>query len=201
MCLIIKFNMQFNKLSDFELVKLLRTEKKSAEGAFTELYHRYSPMVNAYCLKIVGNQQQSDDIFQDTFIKFYQNVKEDFPQTNVPGFLIKIARNLCLNLKRDRKNNVPIEELEYLGVNDYNYENKELLELITMALDLLDFEYSEAFILREYDGLQYDEIAEITNTSVSNAKSRVFRAKQKIRDLLEPYLKDLNKNLNTKLKR
>jgi RNA polymerase sigma-70 factor (ECF subfamily) len=57
-------------------------------------------------------------------------------------------------------------------------------------MELLEFEYKEAFILREYDGLPYNEIAEITGTTITNAKSRVFRAKQKIKEILQPYLQE-----------
>ncbi|MBI3258157.1 MAG: RNA polymerase sigma factor [Ignavibacteriae bacterium] len=72
-----------------------------------------------------------------------------------------------------------------------SYEQKELLDLIARSLELLSFEYREIFILREYDGLSYEEIAEVTGTTVTNAKTRAFRAKQKVKEILQPYLKDL----------
>jgi RNA polymerase sigma-70 factor (ECF subfamily) len=83
--------------------------------------------------------------------------------------------------------------MELMTEQNQQYENTELLQLITMSLDLIGFDYKEAFVLREWDGLSYNEIAELTGTSVENAKSRVFRAKQKIKDILAPYLKDLCK--------
>jgi RNA polymerase sigma-70 factor (ECF subfamily) len=64
--------------------------------------------------------------------------------------------------------------------------------MITRSLDLLDDEYREAFILREYSGLSYKELAEVTGISVANAKSRVFRAKERIKHILKPVLKDLS---------
>ena len=71
------------------------------------------------------------------------------------------------------------------------FENEELLALIGAAVELLDDEFREAFILREYESLSYEAIAELTGTTVSNAKSRVFRARQKIRKLLEPNIREL----------
>ncbi|MEJ5245358.1 MAG: RNA polymerase sigma factor [Bacteroidota bacterium] len=184
---------KYKTYSDRELVFLLRHDQKEAEKAFSELYNRYSSQVHAYCYRVINNPDVAEDIFQETFIRFYQNVKDNHKELNVPGFLITIARNLCLNYKRDRKIGVPVEEARNLFYQD-NYESKELLDLITRALDLLEDEYREVFILKEYAGMQYSEIAEILNISPANAKTRAFRAKQKIKEILSPYLKDLTRN-------
>jgi RNA polymerase sigma-70 factor (ECF subfamily) len=182
----------FSALSDNELAKLLKGSQTEAHTAFKELYDRHSPSIHAYCVKIVGDEDQAEDVFQETFIKFYQNIDPNISNLNVFGYLIKIARNLCLNFKRDRKQTVPIDELEYLFKDTQNYEQKELLDLINRSLELLEEEFREAFVLREYSGLDYEQIAHVCNISVANAKSRVFRAKQKIKMILKPYLKDLS---------
>ncbi len=181
----------YKKYSDIELVQILRTDKPKANQAFGELYNRHSSMLHAYCYKIIGDEDAAEDIFQEAFIKFYQNVTNELPNSNIPGFLVKIARNLCLNYKRDKRPTVPIEDLDFMFHESQNYEQKELLDLITRSLELVDDDYREAFILREYSGLSYEEIADTCNISLSNAKSRVFRAKQKLKSILEPYLKDL----------
>lgn len=185
---------KYSSYTDKRLVGMFGEDKALAERAFTELYHRYSSIVHAYCLRVLNNEEQAEDIFQETFINFYKHIKPDYGKINVPGFLIKIARNLCLNYKRDTKPTVTIEGLSIPANSSASViEQKELLELINTSLDLLDFDFRECFVLREYDGLSYKEIAEICNTSVSNAKSRVFRAKKKIKKILAPYLEDLCK--------
>lgn len=182
----------YKNLTDIELVALLQGNKSDASEAFRVLYDRYSSIVHAYCVRVIGDEDKADDIFQETFIKFYQKVQPDTLNTNIPGFLMRIARNLCLNAKRDKKNTVAIEEAEFFVNSSISYEQKELLDLITRSLDLLDDDYREAFVLREYSGLTYEEIAEVMGTSVGNAKSRVFRAKQKIKSILSPYLKEIS---------
>lgn len=180
--------------NDDKLIELLKSDDvKSSEAAFQEIYQRYSPMINAYLYKILNDEQLTEDFFQDTFIKFYINIKKDTFKTNIAGYLIKIARNLCLNYKRDKKSKVSIEDLNISIEKNQNYENQELLELINYALDLLDFDYKEAFILREYDGFSYQEIANITGTTLTNAKSRVFRAKKRIKEILQPYVQEFLK--------
>ena len=182
-----------NNLSDKELLKLLRGERMQSEAAFSEFYRRYAPAVHAYCSKVFNDRTQAEDIFQETIIRFYQKVDTNATVINIPGYLITIARNLCLNHKRDVVTTVQIDGMEIMTEQNQQYETTELLELITMSLDLIGFEYKEAFVLREWDGLPYNEIAEIIGTTIENAKSRVFRAKQKIKDILAPYMKELCK--------
>lgn len=187
-------NRNFKTNSDFELIQLLRENKKLSGQAFKELYNRYSSQIHAYCFKIFKDDTIAEDIFQETFMRFYQNVRVQDGSVNVHGYLITIARNLSLNHKKKNERIVYSDKLD-LQEGEYNRQDrKEFLDLIAMALELLEFDYKEAFILREYNGLTYEEIAEVTGITLSNAKSRVFRARNKIKQILKPYLKDLEKH-------
>lgn len=175
--------------SDSELYYQLNKDKETAERAFAELYSRYSSRVFAYCRRFLGNKQDAQDVYQETFVRFFQSAQQDREMTNVPAFLLKIARNLCVNFKRKQKDNVSYED--YMVINNNRNDKEELLNLIKMALDVLPDEYRDIFILREYQGLSYNEIADVTNISLASVKIRIFRAKQKIREILQPYLADL----------
>ena len=183
-------NSNIEQYSDERLFAMLRGPKANSEAAFGELYNRYSPRIKAYCLRVVGNMEQAEDLFQETFLRFYKSAQVDRKMTNVPGFLLRIARNLCLNYKRDKRDTTTLENFHF-STKPHSHERAELLDLIATALELLEFEYREAFVLREYDGLSYKEISAIVGDSVSAVKTRVFRAKQKIRNILSPYLEDL----------
>ncbi len=177
--------------SDAELVARIADSKKEPERAFAEIYDRYSKKVYAYIIKIVNNKEQAEDIFQETFVRFYQNIQYNYKGGSVIGFIITIARNLCLNYKRDKKINVPFEEaivnFSSMPADDSDNEHKEL---VTAALELLDVEYREPLVLRVYEGMRYEEIAEITGTTVGNARLKVHRAKDKLRAILTPYLNE-----------
>jgi RNA polymerase sigma-70 factor (ECF subfamily) len=178
--------------TDEQLVVVIRQKNEQSNLAFRTLYDRYAGGIYAYVLKILGDSEKAQDIFQETFIRFYQNVDVNYPTSNIHGFLVKIAKNLCLNAKRDeKKNHVPLEELDLHVSDSQNHDKTELLQLITMSLDLLDFDHREAFVLREYNGFSYEEIAKECGISVANAKTRVCRSKQKIKEILQPYLKEL----------
>ena len=183
----------YNKYSDEELVELLPKKKRVAEKAFEAIYNRYSSHVHAYCRSIIRDPDETEDIFQETFMRFFKNVKKGAEITNLHSYLIKISRNLCLNHIRDKKHNVEIEEYHKVVDEDANYNNKEMLDLVMRALDLMDFKYREAFVLKKIEGMKFTEIADIMDISVEGAKTRVNRARIKLYELLDPYMKDLVK--------
>lgn len=189
----IKLN-NLENMDDDELFYSIKKGGKKADLAFSALYKRYSPRIYAYCLRFLNDRNKAQDIFQDTFVKFYNSAKQERVMTNVPAFLLRIARNLCVNEKKSERKSISLDELGELTSNySDNYDNNELLELIKSALEMLSDEYKDVFILREYEGLSYNEIAEMTNESLSNVKVRIHRAKQKIKEILAPYLEELSK--------
>lgn len=190
-------NKKLEEYSDSDLFYMLCDDKKTAEKAFSELYARHSSMIYAYILRFIGNKDEAQDVFQEAMIRFHQSASKDRDMTNVPGFMMTIARNLCVNAKRSTVTSVSFED--YMAFHDEDrkkQEKDEQLELIKMALDLLPDEYRETFILREYQGYSYKDIAELTGESLTNIKVRIHRARNKIREILKPYLKEINKYEN-----
>lgn len=184
---------QFEEYSDNELYYMLCEDKHTAEKAFAELFSRLSPRIYAYCKRFIGNREEAQDIFQETFIRFHQSASKDRIMTNIPAFILKIARNLCVNSKKREKLAISYEDYMVADLDsESNSEKTELLDLIKDALEMLPDEYKEPFILREYHGLSYNEIADITGQQLSNVKIRIHRAKQKIKEILAPYLHELD---------
>ena len=185
---------QLKKYSDAYLLEMLEKDSRNKNEAFKELYDRYSPNLLRYCRKMMNDTAVSDDLFQDTFFQFYNSTQNARKITNVKGYLIKIARNLGLNLKNSAKSheNVPLEENTSVFYNT-NIEENELSQLIYQALDLLPGNHKEAFILQEYEELSYDEISVILNVPVSTVTNWLYRAKTKLREILSPYLKNYPK--------
>ena len=185
---------KLKKYNDKELVQMMHSDNKAhSELAFKELYNRHYGYVYAYCYRLVGSREVAEDIFQETFIRFYQNVKSD-DNANIKSYLLTIARNLCFNENKAKKATVSIDEYTFDlpdKESDKN-EQKELQELISNAIDLLSDEYKEVFVLRQYSMLSYKEIGEITETSEMSSKVRYFRAKKQLQNILEPYLNDIN---------
>ncbi len=177
---------------DLELFAKLSEADHIAQAALTTLYRRYSQRIYTYCRKILGDNHTAEDILQETFVKLFDSGKKSREVENFPAYLMTISRNLCLSHRsRTKRQFVEIEDF-HLVVRDVPYEQKELLQLIQTSLELLPEDYREAFVLREYNGLSYNEISDIIGESLDVVKVRIFRAKKKLRDILAPYLADLH---------
>lgn len=181
----------FSRYTDDQLFVAFRTSGKEKDAAFRELFARYERKVYLFCLRMAGNPEDANDIFQETFTRFFkQTQKENEQVSNILAYLMTSARNVFLNSRRNKVYWSPFED-EKIASHAPTYERNELLNMISSALELLDVPYREAFVLRFYQGLSYKEIAEITGDSVSSLKVRVMRAKDQIRSILSPYISDL----------
>lgn len=194
-----KYNFQIPKIEDDErpdivLYNMLKGGDVEANKAFEILYRRCSPRVYAYCRKVFGDVQVTDDVFQETFIKFYNMGVIGQEIQNVRGYLLRIARNVCLNEKnkKSNKDRVTLEEFKFPTL-DVPYEQKELTRLISVAMEMLPEDYREVLILREVYGHSYDEISEIVKANMPIVRTRIYRAKNKIREILKPFIEDVNK--------
>jgi RNA polymerase sigma-70 factor (ECF subfamily) len=177
--------------TDAELYRLMRNGDRTSGNAFDELYRRLAPRVFKYCRRIIGNQELAEDIFQETFVRFYGSAATEREMTNVMAYILRIARNLSLNARNSKYYGlVSLEGIE-LHERENHYENRELAEIVAAAVECIQIEFREAFVLREYDGLSYADIAEVLDISISTVKIRIYRAKQAIRKIIAPYLADL----------
>ncbi len=128
-------------------------------------------------------------------MRFYQSAERIEFLENVRAYALTICRNLCLNeKKRAQTQMVEFDDSMYNPGVSREADRSEMMKLITMAMELLPHDMREAFVLREYDGLSYNEISEMLNIKLDTAKVRVFRARQKIKEILEPYLNELSKD-------
>lgn len=180
----------YAKYSDLELYEMLCFPKPFSERAFGELYARYSQKIYAYCLRLLGNTQDAADVYQDVFLKLYNEGAEEKKIANVGAVIFKIAHNFAVNLMKSQKKTVQIEDY-HIFTGDNQFEEKELMEIMAYALGTLDHEMREAFILRVYQGLSYEEIEKLIGEKSGLIRTRVWRAKEKIKLIFEKYLQNV----------
>jgi RNA polymerase sigma-70 factor (ECF subfamily) len=180
--------------TESELTKLLfEGDEALAKNVFAELYDRFERRIYAYCLRVMGCREDAGDITHETFITFYHAARSKYI-AQPSAYLLIIARNKCLNLKRDRTvyeilsdESIPSESLRN------SYEQKDLLENISKALAHLDFEHREAFILRYWNSLDYKEMAVICGESPNVMRTRVWRAKVRLKEILVTFINEINR--------
>lgn len=186
---------KYRFMCDEELYGLVVSgAERERNEAFEELYNRHSSRVYLYCVKTLGDQAAARDACQEVFIAFWRSAHPDRPMTNLRGYLLRIARNTCLIMKRNQSH-APSEfdETSFDSTAAFNplgeaaIEHNELAELISMALELLPEHYREAVVLQCYNNLTYREVADLLGVPLTTARNWIVRAKAQLRKILEPY--------------
>ncbi len=166
-------------------LELQRRIREGDNAAFADLYARHKQGVYMFCIRFLGGEPAAEDIFQEVFLNLLEKIREGRSIENVQAYLMRSARNRCLNSIRDRKYARDVDEMhDFLpGENTPDYGEHEELQ---RALQLLPPDNREALLLAEYQGYSYDEIAKLTGVPVSTVRKRIFRARRRLRELLTP---------------
>ena len=183
------FGKRANRVNDDELKQAVKDLKKGSAEAFQILYAKYNNKVYRFCLRMLGDEAQAKDAFQETFIRVYEH-RKDFHGKNFAAWLFTIARHTCLNFIRARKDHDSFDEV-FHGKKTERQSDIGMKEYIESAIQMLPPAMREAIILREYEELTYQEISDVLGIDLSLAKVRVHRGRVLLRKLLKPLRKEL----------
>ncbi len=182
---------KYNK-KELEYEQAVESLRSGSAEAFQFLYQKYHNKVYRFCLRMLGSEQAAKDAFQDTFVKVYEK-RESFNGDNFSAWLFTIARHTCYNMMRASKEHSSFDET-YHAMKIQKTTDFGLQKALESAINSLADNHKEAFILREYEELTYEEIAEVLEIELSLAKIRVFRARRKLRTILKPIMKELDEH-------
>lgn len=179
----------------------LRTVESVLGGdvnAFETLVLSYEKNVYNLALRMVKNPEDASDMAQEAFIRAYNSLASFRGESKFSVWLYRIVSNVCLDFLRSRSRHPTVslsvendegEETE-LDIPDESQSPEALLERrltrdsVRRGLDALSEEYRQILLLREIQGLSYDEIAETLSMELGTVKSRIFRARKKLCDFL-----------------
>jgi len=174
-------------------VGIVERAKSGDALAFEAIFNTYRDPIYNYILRIMGSSEEANDLTQDTFLKAYRALPRTSADLNLPAWLYRIATNTCRDELRRRKiiKWQPWDSLTELfftkQVADDNPERealeKELKEAVQVVLNRLPYKYKLCLVLREYEGLSCEQIAEILGTTRSAVKSLLFRAREEFRSV------------------
>ena len=174
---------------DRELIDAIRANDPHAEPAFRILYDRYGKRLYAYGLKVLRSESRASDITQDTFLRLLTAVRRGDQIENLAAYLLRITRNLCLNVRRDEHlMYVEPENIDPIDEHRETPEEADMRQHVLRALDRLPEVYREALVLQMYGGLSYAEICDATGESLPTIRHRISRAKQRLRTYLLPLI-------------
>jgi len=181
--------------SDEVLITLVH---QGEHGAYRILVERYQERIRNLIYSIFHEQQVVDDLSQEVFIKAYEALPQFRFQSSFYTWLYRIAVNKSRDELRKRKVRRWFSLQTMLESGDKELGSKivveqrdnELQELLAAGLKTLPEKYRIAIILKDVDGLSYEEIAEIMECEIGTVKSRLSRARAMLRKVLEPLLKE-----------
>lgn len=183
--------------------QLIREIKEGNVECYTELIRRYEKKIFSFVIHMLRQahlEHMAEDICQETFYKAYRSIHSFRDvEASFSTWLYTIARNAVLSeLRKSRNADVYLEDAAQVPVASFErLPEQQLLQaerevLVRRAINNLPEKQRSALILREYEELDYNEIATILDLTVSSVKSLLFRARQSIKVQLESYIVDLS---------
>lgn len=182
-------------------IEFMMKAKSGDKGAFSELMRRHYRGVLNYIYRFTNNRENSEDLAQEVFLRVYRSVKRWKPEAKFSTWLYKIATNVCITevKNRGREQSVSLDEIEENAgdLGDPKAEEtdsltfrREIGSAIFEALESLPERERIAIILCKYQGLPYEEVAEVIGCTVGAVKAYVHRGRMKLIQKLKPYSKE-----------
>ena len=192
------------RLPDRDTDELLLSRAGAGDpAAFIQLYERHRAAIFRFSYRISGSVEEAEDITHDCFLSLIRKPGNFQPgRASLRTYLLSAARNLWMKQLRSLGRELAVDEFDE---NQFISQDKEplgrmlddeLSEKVREAVSSLPPLQREALVLFEYEGLALSEIAGIIGADVGAVKSRLYRAREGLRNILRPYL-ETNRELNT----
>ena len=193
-----------DKLSNYDLIVRCQEGRQPDRTAFSELLRRYQSHVDKVLYHLAPDWQDRSDLAQEVWIRVYRNLKRLHEPVKFQGWLSRIATNLFYDELRKRKRiahpvsldaprRVDDGEMDWEIADeapspDDNLTTREFYDQLRSAIIDLPESFRTTIVLREIEGMAYEEIAQITGVSLGTVKSRIARARIKLQSVLQNYL-------------
>jgi RNA polymerase sigma-70 factor (ECF subfamily) len=170
------------------LVQRLINKDKEAFGQVYQLY--FGPLVN-YAYRFIETKEESEEIVQDTFLKFWDKCSTLTPDSTIKSYLYRAVHNACLNsLKHDKvKDNYKEYVINWMEKSEDPFADHEqetdFMKILNEEISLLPPRCREAFELSRFEGLKYQEIADHMGISVKTVEVQIGKAFKILRDRIK----------------
>jgi RNA polymerase sigma-70 factor (ECF subfamily) len=190
-----KLELTFDERGLVEQIQAGRT------ALFADLIGRYQNRMYNLAYRLTGTPEDAADLTQETFTRAIRSIAQFRGEARFSTWLIRIMMNITNDWKaKSRREQDQREELQALLQRSQASEminrsdpqtraaNREMVTLFWQAVDVLELKYKQVLLLRDIEQLTYEEIAHALKMSEGTVKSRLFRAREQLRELLEPVL-------------
>jgi len=157
-------------------IALLLAVRSGDESAMAALYDRYSGLVYAVALRVLGDTGKAEDILQDVFLQLWRNPTAfDSSRGNLGPWLTVIARNRSIDLLRKRQTEVDVEDIVVSVDPDFAAEAERVraMEKVRGAMAAMPVPQRNALVMAYFQGMSHTEIAEKTGEPLGTVKTRI----------------------------
>ena len=158
------------------------------ERGFEMLVKKYQNRALNIVYSVVGNDRDSEDILQEVFMKVYNSLRSFKQDAQFSTWLYRITVNTTYDFLRRRRHLVALEDIPQVNLVADNSQDslhiKDRDYQIRKALESIPFKYRTAVVLKDIEGLSYQEIARVLGCSIGTVESRIFRARQLLKERL-----------------
>lgn len=173
---------------------LVKRAQKDDSTAIEELLFAYEKRVYNIAFRYMGNEADAYDMAQEALIKIYKRIKSFKGDSSFSSWVYRITVNTCLDgLRKNKKNVVSLESTLENGASYQDEKSdtpeesalkQERQKYIQQAINTLSADHKSVIILRDINGFSYEEVADCLSISVGTVKSRISRARQKLKEIL-----------------
>ncbi|MEM4251668.1 MAG: sigma-70 family RNA polymerase sigma factor [Candidatus Bathyarchaeia archaeon] len=185
--------------------ELIAAVGQGDEAAFRLIVERYRNQIINFIYKMLNDYDRATELAQETFLRIYTTAHKYQANYSFSTYIYRIASNLAISELRQRKRRRWVSLFNPFGARDDEEERELILpdttplqdevlidsdrrKAISRAIQSLPEKYRLTLVLRDVEGLSYDEIAEVTGLSEGTVKSRINRARNLLRDKLQKYI-------------
>jgi RNA polymerase sigma-70 factor (ECF subfamily) len=192
------------KLSNYDLILRCQESRQPDRTAFAELLRRYQSHVDRLLYHLAPDWEERADLAQEVWIRVYRNIRRLNEPVKFRGWLSRITTNLFYDELRKRKRiaePMSLDAPRQMKDGEISWElpsdapspdddltTREFYDQLRKAIADLPEAFRTTIVLREIEGMAYEEIAEITGVSLGTVKSRIARARLKLQSVLQNYL-------------
>ena len=182
-------------VSDAHDIELIIRFRNGDQSAFEDILLEFQDRIYNLCRRMLGNAHDAEDAAQDVFLKAYQALPRFEPGASLYTWLYRIAINTCIDYKRkpfleslfkrsDEGEEIMIDVPSVAPSPERLAESKQMGQDLQKSLGKLSQKLRTAIILKEIEGLSYEEIAEVLDISLGTVKSRIARAREELLELM-----------------
>ena len=172
--------------------KLLLAFTRGDEDAFEALYERLYPSVLNVAYRMLGDRDAAEDVAQEVLLKLYTSPRSYKPTARLSTWLYRVTCNACIDeIRKRRKSSFDLDDIS-ISFHELDpqksAESSELADAVRQAIASLPENQRAAIVLQRYEGLSYQEIAEVLKTSIPAVESLLSRAKESLKSRLSLYV-------------